>query len=254
MGASPGAAVALTRMNTEVDIRHVLPAVHVPTLVVHRTDDMLLKVDEGHYIASRIPGATFAELPGVDHLPFVGDQDAVLNCIEKFVNDLQHDLEHDRALATVLAVRFDETELRTRPLVENEIGKCMNRFQATAFNASGPEALAAFDGPARAVRAAKAVLGIAAREGFEASAGLHTGECTIVYGDGIQGGAVSVARRIVDCAQSGEVLVSGTVRDLVAGSGLEFEAHGRLEAGTLGEWQLLRWKDRQKLLGASSAW
>jgi hypothetical protein len=246
MGASPSAAVALTRMNTEVDIRHVLPAVRVPTLVVHRTEDMCLKVEEGRYVASLVPGAQFVELPGVDHLPFAGDQDAILNCIEKFIDDLQHDLEHDRSLATVLALRLapergDEERFR------NEIATCMKHFRSAAFHPVNGGALAAFDGPARAVRAARAVVEGAARAGAVASAGLHTGECTAASTAPLRGTAVEVAGRLVECAAPGEVLVSGTVRDLVAGSGLQFEARGRLEAGGLGEWQLLRLKDRAEL-------
>jgi pimeloyl-ACP methyl ester carboxylesterase/DNA-binding winged helix-turn-helix (wHTH) protein len=246
MGASPGAAVALTRMNTEVDIRHVLPAVRVPTLVIHRTDDMCLKVEEGRYVASLVAGARFVELPGVDHLPFAGDQDAVLNCIETFVDDLGHDLEHDRSLATVLALQLraapaDEVQL------QSQIKTCMNHFRATAMHVLDASILAAFDGPARAVRAARAAVEAAARGSAGVAAGLHTGECALTPAASPRGSAVDVAKRIVDCAASGEVLVSGTVRDLVAGSGLHFEARGRLEAGALGEWQLLRLKERAEL-------
>jgi hypothetical protein len=223
--------------------------VRVPTLVVHRKDDLCLKVEEGRYVASLIPGAVFVELPGADHLPFVGDQEEILGCIEKFVDDLQHDLPHDRSLATVLAVRItrENGEAAGWDALHCEMQSCMTRFHAMAFNGCGPDVLAAFDGPARAVRAARAALSLAARAGFEAAAGLHTGECMTGSTDALRGGAVRVAQRIRDCAASGEVLVSGTVRDLVAGSGLEFEPRGRIEAAPLGEWQLLQWKDPSAL-------
>jgi hypothetical protein len=224
MGASPGAALALTRMNTEVDIRHVLPAVRVPSLVIHRTHDICLTVDEGRYVASLIPTARFVELPGADHLPFVGDQDAILTTIENFAHDLDDDLSHDRSLATVLALSSTDT---------GEIAGLLRSLSAIAVHENPREVLAAFRGPARAVRAAKAVLAISAT----ACAGLHIGEC---MAGTLRGSAVKVAQTIRNLAAPGDILVSGTIRDLVAGSGLEFEARGRAEAGGLGEWQVLR--------------
>ena len=238
MGASPGAAVALTRMNSEVDIRHVLPAIHVPALVLHRTDDICLKVQEGRYVAEHIPGARFVEVPGIDHLPFVGDQNSILDPIEKFIDQLKHDLEHDRSLATVLTMRFEGDA--SWPTMANDISTHLAWFRAKAAEQHDHTCVAAFDGPARAVCAARSLVETAANNGYAATAGLHTGEC--ILRDGIHGTAFTIASRIRDCAHAGEILVSGTLRDLVAGSGLTFEARGRIEAGDLGEWQLLRVK------------
>jgi pimeloyl-ACP methyl ester carboxylesterase/DNA-binding winged helix-turn-helix (wHTH) protein len=238
MGASPGAALALTRMNTEVDIRNVLPLVGVPTLVLHRTGDTCLKVEEGRYVASRIPGARLVELPGEDHLPFVGDQDSILNELEQFIGELRHGLLPDRVLATVLCARFDFGE--SIPANARERIQVLQRH-AAVFGASQTEMQAnglraAFDGPARAVRCA---LAMAKDTGPDLKVGLHAGECVCGVGK-LDGAAVEIASRISDKAPRSEVVASGTVRDLVAGSGLSFQAFGRLEAGSLGEWQLLQ--------------
>ena len=109
MGASPGAALALTQMNAEIDVRDVLPSIRVPTLIIHRTGDVCLKVEEGRYVAQRIPGAKFLELPGVDHLPFVGDQDEIHFGIEEFLTGVRHEPEQDRVLATVLIARSNRS-------------------------------------------------------------------------------------------------------------------------------------------------
>jgi pimeloyl-ACP methyl ester carboxylesterase/DNA-binding winged helix-turn-helix (wHTH) protein len=255
MGASPGAAVALTRMSSEVDIRHVLPAVRVPTLVLHRTGDMCLKLEEGRYVASLIPDATFVALPGVDHLPFVGDQDSILNKVESFVSALQHDRAHDRSLATVLALRFsgasDSSAQVPSEALHRELVACLRPFSATVSICGRTEILAAFEGPARAVRAARAVSTVAQRQGMDSSAGVHTGECMVGAPDTLRGSAVEVAQRVRDLAAPGEILVTGTVRDLVAGSGLEFDPRGRTEAAGLGEWQLLRLRNLAPLVSKS---
>jgi pimeloyl-ACP methyl ester carboxylesterase len=240
MGASPGAAVALTKMNTEVDIRDVLPLVGVPALVVHRSGDRCLKVEEGRYLASRIPGARFVELPGNDHLPFVGDQDSILDAIETFVTDVQHRLEPSHVLATVLAAGFEPLRGGSpeAQALEAELLRQTNQFRASTTEHVPGRVAAAFDGPARAVRCAAAMKQAAGRLGMAMRAGLHTGEC-ICSGATIRGTALDVAERIRQQARTGEVLVSGTVRDLVAGSGILFTPAGRLEAEAIGEWQLL---------------
>jgi pimeloyl-ACP methyl ester carboxylesterase len=238
MGASPGAAVALTRMNSEVDIRHVLPTIRVPALVLHRTDDMCLKLQEGRYLAENIPGARFVEVPGIDHLPFVGDQESIIHPIEEFIDELKHDLEHDRSLATVLTMRFIGEA--SRPAFVEDVRTHLARFRASTTEHHERACVAAFDGPARAVNAARALVDAATSHGCTATAGLHTGEC--IVSNGIRGTALTIANRICECAKGGEILVSGTLRDLVAGSGLLFEPRGRIEAGDLGEWQLLRVK------------
>ena len=216
MGASPGAAVALTRMNALVDIRPVLNAIRVPTLVVHRTGDRCLRVEEGRYLASRIPGARFVELPGDDHLPFAGDQDAVLDAIEAFLSSVGQATGESRVLATVLWA--DGNDDLFEPEAAREVAAFRGRFART-----GPASFAAtFDGPARAIRAATSLVAAASRAGRTLMIGVHTGECEIEPG-GISGSAVDIARELATLAPAGEVLVSRTVTDLVAGAGLSFE-------------------------------
>jgi hypothetical protein len=221
MGASPGAAVALTRMNARVDIRPVLPAIRVPTLVIHRTGDRCLLVEEGRYLASRIPGARFLELAGDDHLPFVGDQDAVLDAIEPFLGGAGQPATDGRVLATALwaDVRGGDDAGALLRVAEREVAWFKGRLTR-----SGPASFAAtFDGPARAVRAAARLAAVASSEGRSLAIGLHTGECEMSAGGAPGGPAVDLARELAALAPAGEVLVSRTVTDLVAGAGLAFE-------------------------------
>ncbi|HEX8493914.1 MAG TPA: alpha/beta fold hydrolase [Pyrinomonadaceae bacterium] len=249
MGASPGAALALTQMNAEIDVRHVLESIRVPTLVIHRTDDQCLKVEEGRYVAERIPGARFVELPGVDHLPFVGDQDVILDEVEEFLTGVRHTLEPDRVLATVLftrvvnskdqatrlgASRWQELRERLRAHVKKEV----EWFRGREIDMVGERPLAIFDGPARAIRCACAIREYASRLGIEIRAGLHTGECDMVD-DRVGGIAAEIGAQVADQAAAGEVLVSSTVKDLVAGSGIEFKDRGaHVLDGGAGEWRL----------------
>ncbi|MCU1266022.1 MAG: prkC 33 [Acidobacteria bacterium] len=251
MGASPGAALVLTQMNAEIDVRSVLPTIRVPTLVIHRTDDQCLKVEEGRFVADRIPGAKFVELPGNDHLPFVGDQDAILDEVEEFLTGVRHAPEPDTVLATVLfmriigskeyAERFGESrwqELLTR--LRSHIAKEIEWFRGRAIDMIGDHPLAIFDGPARAVRCAGAIIEYASRLGIKMRAGLHTGECE--FADSQVGGvAAEIGAQVAGQALSGEVLVSSTVKDLVAGSGISFEERGtHTFAGLAGEWHLFK--------------
>jgi len=238
MGASPGAALTLTRMNAEIDIRHVLPAVRVPTLVLHRTDDQCLKVEEGRYVASRVRGATFVELPGHDHLPFVGDQDAMLDHIDAFLNRQYLDLDADRVLATVLAARVHTLPGESEPATafDAHVGREIEWFRGRAVpDADG--VLATFDGPARAIRCAASLAASAARFGRAVRIGLHTGECDVAAGR-LRGDAVDITRALGAVAAPGEVLVSRTVKDLVAGSGQSFIDRGM---HTLGD-ERHRWR------------
>ena len=250
MGASPGAAVALTKMNAEVDVRSVLPTVRVPTLVLHRAGDRCLKAEEGRYVAGLIPGAKYVELPGEDHLPFVGDQDAILDEVEEFLTGVRHKPEPERVLATLLfahiagssrhaaahgAERWRELLQRFRAQVRHEI----EWFRGREIDMEGAGPLATFDGPARAVRCACAVTEYAARLGVEVRAGLHTGEIDLPDERGVGGPTVEIGRRIREQAAAGEVLVSHTVKDLVAGSGIRFEARGaQVFADLPGRWHL----------------
>ncbi|HEX8653419.1 MAG TPA: alpha/beta fold hydrolase [Pyrinomonadaceae bacterium] len=254
MGASPGAALALTKMNADIDVRHVLPSIRVPTLVIHRAGDACLKVEEGRYVAEKIPGAKYVELPGVDHLPFVGDQDAILDEIEEFLTGVRHAPEHDRVLATVLFTRITEEDegeelaaaasLRERPsgdLLERHqahVRRQLELFKGREIEMKGGQLLATFDGPARAIRAASAISDFALRLGLKIKAGLHTGECDVID-DHVGGIAVGIGAQVAAKANVGEVLVSHTVKDLVAGSGIRFEERGALVLDEIpGKWGL----------------
>jgi DNA-binding SARP family transcriptional activator/pimeloyl-ACP methyl ester carboxylesterase len=214
-GGSPGAAQQITEMNREIDVRHVLPSIHVPTLVLYRRAEYLRAATR--YMGERIPGARVTELPGADHLPWEGDADAVLDEIAAFLADVETQTHTDRVLATVLHVRAGAAH---RAL----LGGHLARFQGRELGL--PDALAAsFDGPARAIRCAKVIVDHAARLRVDAAAGLHTGECEIEAGE-LRGVPLELAARIAAVAHAGEVLVSSTVRDLVAGSDLCFGEHG----------------------------
>ena len=240
-GASPGAALTLTQMNAEIDVRHVLPHVRVPTLVLHRSGDRTLLVEEGRYVASLVPGAQFVELPGDDHLPFVGDQDAMLDCIGTFLGSSAHEPLPNRVLATVLWARIqagwadDESRLAFEAHVQREVGW----FRGRGLAFGGGEFLAAFDGPARAIACARALAAACPRLGCAGSFGLHTGECDVTPGERVSGVAVERARSVCSHAAAGEVLVSRTVTDLVAGSGLTFADRGEHPLTETGErWRL----------------
>jgi pimeloyl-ACP methyl ester carboxylesterase len=232
-GASPGAALTLTQMNAEIDVRDVLPFVRVPTLVLHRSGDRCLHVEEGRFVASLVPGAQFVELPGNDHLPFVGDQDAIIDEIAAFLTSTDQRVQTDRVLATVLCARIDQERPGTsveefQAHVRSEIGWFRGRgltFTSTGFYAG-------FDGPARAIASARALAAASRRFGRSGHFGLHTGECDLTPEGRVTGRAFERARAVCGHAAAGEVLVSRTVTDLVAGSGVTFQDRGahRLEA------------------------
>jgi class 3 adenylate cyclase len=249
--ASPGAALALARMNTQIDVRHVLPAVKVPALIMHRTGDKDSRVEEGRYIAEHIRGARFVELRGEDHLPWIGDQDALLDEAQEFLTGIRPGRQMDRILATILFTDIVGSTERAnavgdrawRDLLErhHEIVRGeLQRFRGREIDTAGDGFLAAFDGPARAIRSACAIRDAVRQLGLDVRAGLHTGECEVM-GDKVAGVAVHTGARVSAEARPGEVLVSSTVKDLVAGSGIEFEDRGvhRLK-GVPGEWRLFR--------------
>jgi pimeloyl-ACP methyl ester carboxylesterase len=220
MGASPGAAVALTRMNAQIDVRDVLPAVKVPTLVIHRTGDRCLNVEEGRYLASHIPGASFAELPGEDHLPFVGDQDTVLDTIGQFLARARARPDSDRVLTTVLSVNAtgdaDDLTLLHR-VFAREVGVHRGRVASIP----GARLVAMFDGPGRAVRCGRSVTSaLASRASLSVRGGVHIGECAPAA---TCAPVIDLSAALADAAAGGDVLVSRTVVDLVHGSGLQFE-------------------------------
>jgi pimeloyl-ACP methyl ester carboxylesterase len=234
--ASPGDAAALLRMNTEIDIRALLPTISVPTLVLHRTGDLDSNIEEGRWIASQIPGAKLVELPGNDHLPWVGDQNSVLDEVERFLTGGLAPAEPDRVLATILVTDIVGSTERAADLGDRAWAELLDRhhaivreqlhaFRGEEVDTAGDGFLATFDGPGRAIRAAVAI-----RDGLRESripvrCGLHTGEAERVGGK-VAGIAVHLAARIADTAESGEIMVSDTVRSLVAGSGIDFADRG----------------------------
>lgn len=217
MGASPGAARALTKMNAEIDVRNVLPSVRVPSLILHRSGDRCLKVEEGRYVASLIPRSRFVELPGDDHLPFAGDQGAILDEIEAFLSGVSHEDDPERVLATVLFLKSDDMA-RVQLQIDREL-----QWYRGAPLGGGEGPLASFDGPARAIKCASAIQEFAKRIGVTIRAGLHTGECDRLADGGLGGFAVKIAARVLTFAGEGEVIVSSPVKDLVAGSGITFK-------------------------------
>jgi pimeloyl-ACP methyl ester carboxylesterase len=246
--ASPGAARDLILMNSQIDVRNVLPAIGVPTLVLHRSGDRDSRPDEGRYIAERIGDARFVELAGEAHLPFI-DADQILDEVERFLTGREPVREPDRVLATVLftdivgstAKAAELGDARWRELLRQHhvlIRRQLERFQGDELDTTGDGFFARFDGPARAVRCACAMSTAVRDLGLEIRAGLHTGECEIM--DGTFGGiAVHIGARVAAEARGGEVLVSSTVRDLVAGSGIEFRDRGVAALkGVPGEWRL----------------
>lgn len=223
MGASPGAAVALTRMNAEIDIRDLLPSIRVPTLVIHRSGDQTLKVDEGRYLASRIPGARFVELPGADHLPFVGDQDAILRAIEEFLAHPHARDEQPSAVATALTVRSNAPPA-DRDLLLRIFDRELQYFRGRPI-ASPQHYVAVFDGPARAVQCALSVMRIAQQSRIDARAGIHIGEFDGRHGEGdLASASGAIAARSGDH----EVLVSRSVSDLIAGAGFATADRGKV--------------------------
>lgn len=219
MGASPGAAVALTRMNAQIDIRSVLPSVQVPTLIIHRSGDRCLRVEEGKYMAGLIPGAKFVELPGDDHLPFVGDSNAVLDQIEEFLTGMRRVSATDRVLATVLCVTVEGDEGPKLQQLQKLIRSDAELFRGQNVTIRGRQILLSFDGPARAVRAANSFVGLASRIGIDVRCGADTGICDIADGT-IGGPAAERAVEIAELASLAEVLVSKAVLNLISGSGL----------------------------------
>jgi len=217
MGASPGAAVALTQMNAEIDIRHVLPSIRVPTLVLHRSGDRCLFVEEGRYLASRISGAEFIELPGDDHLPFVGDQEAILSEIATFLARRRIRKPTEHVLATVLTISVPmPVSSALREIYDREV----SWYRGSPLPV--PDGLSAyFDGPARAVQCAAAIAAASRLRGLRA--GIHIGE---VDPASDEGAIVQISRELAATASAGEVRVSRSVVDLVPGSGLQFEDRG----------------------------
>jgi class 3 adenylate cyclase len=235
-------------MYRDADVRGVLPSITAPTLVLHRTGDLVTPIAGARVIADLIPAARFIELPGRDHLAII-DADQILDEVEEFLTGERHVHEPDRVLATVMFTdivgsteraaelgdsRWRELVARHDALIRREL----ERHRGRAIKTLGDGFLATFDGPARGVRCAQSIADAVRALGIEVRAGLHTGECELV-GDDVAGMAVNIGARVASLADANEVLVSGTVKDLVVGSGIEFAERGAHQLkGVPGEWRL----------------
>ena len=251
LAASPGMLAQLFAMFLDTDVRDVLPLVQVPTLVLHRTGDRVVSVHAGRWLASQIPGARFVELPGRDHSPWAGDVDALAGEIEEFITGARSSTppEVDRVLASVLFIDIVASteraaalgDARWRELLERYyaiVRSELSRYRGREVKTVGDGVLATFDGPARGIRAARAMVTAAAALRLETRVGMHAGEVEVM-GDDIGGIAVHIGARVAAIAGSGEVLVSSTVKDLVAGSGISFIDRGLHNLkGVPGEWRL----------------
>ncbi|MFZ0850577.1 MAG: adenylate/guanylate cyclase domain-containing protein [Hyphomicrobiaceae bacterium] len=248
--ASPGAALALVQMNHEIDVRHVLPTISIPTLVLHRTGDVPVPVEHGRYLAEHIPGAKYLELPGDDHMPWAGDVDSLCDELQGFLTGARRGHEPDRILTTVLFTDIVDATKRAvemgdrgwKELLRQHhfiVRQQLDRHRGREIDTAGDGFFASFDGPARAVRCGRAIVDAVRSLHMEIRAGVHTGECEVM-GDKLGGIAVHIGARVLAQAAPGEVLVSATVKDLVAGSGIQFEERGVHQLkGVPGQWRLL---------------
>lgn len=249
LAASPGAAVALLRSAFDTDARAVLGTISVPTLILHRAGDPFTGPEHGRYLADHIPDARYVELSGVDHLFFAEDTDRLVAEIQEFLTGVREAVEPERVLATILFVDIVKSTERAAELGDRRWRDLLDRYYASVrrelarsrgreIDTAGDGVFAAFDGPARAIRCASAVTEAVGRLGIEIRTGLHTGECEVI-GDKLSGIAVHTAARVAGQAAAHEVLVSSTVKDLVAGSGIRFrDAGSRALKGVPGEWRL----------------
>ena len=236
LGASPSSAAALIRMNSEIDIRQILPSIRVPTLIVHREGDVRVNVEAGRFLAHQIPNAKYIELPGNDHLLWTGNTQRVMDEVEEFLTGSRHTPEPDRVLATVLFTDIVGSTKRAEAIGDrarhdlldrhNEIVRReVLRHRGREVKTTGDGFLITFDGPARSIRCSLAISEAVEDLSLQVRAGLHTGEVEMTDND-LSGIAVHIASRIVAMAQPGQVLVSSTVRDLVAGSNIRFRDEG----------------------------
>ena len=250
LGGSPGAAKKIMLLNSQIDITDILPTVNVPTLIIHRKDDVTVNVEGGRLLADRIPNAKYVELSGADHLPFVGENsNQILDEMAQFLTGEWRPVETECVLATVLFTDIvDSTKLAAelgdrgwRNLLERHHGLVrgeLNRFRGKEVDTAGDGFFATFDGPARGIRCACSIRNAVPSLDIKIRAGLHTGECEVME-DKVSGIAVHIGARVMEKADPGEVFVSSTVKDLVAGSGLHFNDCGKHDLkGIPGEWRI----------------
>ena len=245
LSASPSDVINLIRMNAEIDVRGILPAIRVPTLVIHRRDDARVRSLAGRELAEHIPGARYVEMPGNDHSPWTDDQGTIIEEIRKFMGAAPPEIGRDRVLSTVLFTDIVDSTRRAvaagdrqwRATLEGHnvaVRDQLQRHRGREVKTTGDGFLALFDGPARAVRCAQGIVGAVRQLGLEVRAGVHTGEVEMM-GDDVGGIAVHIAARVAQRAKPSEVLASATVKDLVAGAGLQFVERGPTELKGLAE-------------------
>jgi class 3 adenylate cyclase len=236
-------------MNTDIDIRAVLSSIHVPTLVIHRRGDRDVDVGNGRFLAQHIPGAKRVELPGDDHIPWVGDADAILEEVQEFVTGTRSPRTPDRVLTTVMFTDIVGSTRRARTLGDRNwthllaghnqmIRRELTRYGGREVKTTGDGFLITFDGPARGIRCACAIQRAGRESGLLIRIGLHTGECEVI-GEDIGGLGVHIASRVAAKSDGSDVLVTSTLKDLVAGSGIRFQDRGRHSLKGVGEtWRL----------------
>jgi class 3 adenylate cyclase len=249
LGASPGALVKIVTMYMEVDVRHIAGAINVPTLIMHARGDRVVNVRHGRWLAEHIPGARYAEFPGIDHSVFATNPDPVIDEIQEFLTGIRPIAEPNRVLATVMFTDIvgsteKATELgdhKWRQLLEDQqriVRAELERHRGREVKSTGDGFLATFDGPARAVRCGQSIIEMVRPLGVDVRVGLHSGEVEVM-GEDVGGIAVHIASRVGSLAGGGEVLVSETVKGIVAGSGLQFEDRGEHELkGVPDHWRL----------------
>lgn len=247
--AIPRVAIVFQRMAFDIDVRHVVPTIRTPTLIIHRVADKVCHVENARFLASHIAGARYVELPGDSHSPYAGGGDEIADEIREFFTGVREPEEPDRVLLTVLFTDIVGSTERARELgdrgwrelldrhhavVRHELG----RFRGREINTTGDGFLAVFDGPARGIRCAHSIVAAVRSLGLEIRAGLHTGEVELANGD-VRGIAVHVGARVAQLANPGEVIVSGTVKDLIAGSGIKLADRGtHVLKGVPGNWHV----------------
>jgi class 3 adenylate cyclase len=256
--ASPSAVHAYEQMNGQIDTRPILPAIQAPTLVMNRTGDPCARMEAARDMASRIPGAKFKEYPGNSHSMMLDDMETILSDIQEFITGERPIDSSDRILATVLFLDIASSTERAAALGDTAWRNLLNsyyaivrkelmRFRGQETNTTGDSFLATFDGPARAIRCALAIAAAVRQLGIAVRAGVHTGECELM-GDNVGGIAVHTGARIMASAEPGQVLVSATVKDLVSGSGIDFEDRGAHQLkGVPGEWRLFVARPRTEI-------
>jgi pimeloyl-ACP methyl ester carboxylesterase len=248
-GGSPAAVVALMRMNSQINISDILSAIHVPTLVIHKVDDTMVNIEGGRELAAGIPGARLIEMPGKDHLPWYDDAENYIADMEEFLTGKRSDPIADRVLATVLFTDIVDSTVRAERMGDQAwrnllskhdqvVRRQLQKFRGQEVKSLGDGFLATFDGPARAIKCAQSICQEVRPLGLEVRTGLHTGEVEFTEND-VRGIAVHIAARVAGLSQRSQVVVTRTVKDLVAGSGLNFQDFGNHALKGLPEsWQL----------------